>query len=49
MPWIEFAAKKCGKFVFVQRKNMIEDEKIAMEYHNQLVKDIKSSFIEENQ
>lgn len=46
---IEFASKKCDKFAFVQRRDIIGDEKIAMEYHNKLVKDIKSSFIEKKE
>jgi hypothetical protein len=43
---IELASKKCDKFAFVQRRDMMVDEIVAMKYHNKLVKDIKSSFIE---
>lgn len=43
---IELAMKKCDRFAFVIRRDMISDEKLAMKYHNKLVKDIQSSFIE---
>lgn len=43
---IELAMKKCDKFAFVKRRDMMADEKVAMKYHNKLVKDIQGSFIE---
>lgn len=43
---IELAMKKCDKFAFVIRRDMLADEKLAMKYHNKLVKDIQSSFIQ---
>jgi hypothetical protein len=43
---IELAMKKCDKFAFVIRRDMLADEKLAMKYHNKLVKDIQRSFIE---
>lgn len=43
---IELAMKRCDKFAFVKRRDMMADEKVAMKYHNKLVKVIQSSFIE---
>ncbi|SES44522.1 hypothetical protein [Psychrobacillus sp. OK032] len=43
---IEIASKKCDKFAFVKRKDMMADEKLAMKYFNEFVKDIKNSLIE---
>lgn len=43
---IELAMKKCNKFAFVKRRDMMADEKLAMKNHNKLVKDIQGSFIE---
>ncbi len=43
---IDLAMKKCDKFAFVKRRDMMADEKVAMRYHNKLVKDIQGSFIE---
>ncbi|MBA2176231.1 stage III sporulation protein AH [Halobacillus locisalis] len=43
---IELASKKCDRFAFVKRRDMMADEKVALKYHNEWVKDIQSSFIE---
>lgn len=43
---IELALKKCDKFAFVKRRDMMADEKVAMKHHDKLVKEIKGSFIE---
>jgi len=43
---IELAFKKCDKFAFVKRRDLMSDEELAMKYHNEFVKDIESSLIE---
>ena len=43
---IELAFRKCDKFTFVKRKDLMADEQLAMKYHNETVKDIQNSLIE---
>lgn len=43
---IELAFNNCDKFAFVKRRDMMADERLAMRYHNEIVKDIENSLIE---
>jgi len=43
---IELASKKCDKFAFVKRRDMMADEALVMKIFNKLVEDIQDSFIE---
>ena len=43
---IELASKKCEKFAFVIRKDMLADEEVYMKYHRKFVRNIQDSFIE---
>lgn len=44
--FIELAFQKCDTFTFVKRKDLMADEKVAMHYHNESVKEIQDSLIE---
>jgi hypothetical protein len=43
---IEVAADKCNRFAFVQRRDLMEDENVAMGHFYEFVENIKDSFIE---
>jgi hypothetical protein len=43
---IEVAFDKCNRFAFVQRRDLMENENVAMEHFYKLVENIKDSFIE---
>jgi hypothetical protein len=43
---IEVAAKKCNRFAFVKRRDMMADEALVMKNFYKLVEDIQDSFIE---
>lgn len=43
---IECALKKCDRFAFVKRKDLMADETVAMAFFYKLVNGIKDSFIE---
>ena len=43
---IEYALKHCNRFAFVERKDMMANEKIRLAYINELVAEIEDSLIE---
>lgn len=43
---IELASKKCDKFALVVRKDMFENDELAMKFYNKTLGDIQNSLIE---